>query len=573
MRAPAIRGSGHVDRTGHGEYSGSPVQRFGLAERRGSLERAADSIADVLVVGGGITGAGVAREAALRGLSVVLLDKGDFASGTSSRSSKLIHGGVRYLEQGDVALVREAARERAVIRGLAPHLARPVRMMLPARSRRGRMKLSAGLWTFEKLAGQDGIDEGYDVFDRDRCVAAEPGLRADHLAGAVMFTEYVTSDARLTLETVKSAHAAGALAASYASVEAITHEGAGVRADVHDLLGGGGLVVRARCLVNAAGPWFDRVRGLSEPGSSPVVQLTRGIHLVVPHERLPVRHVVVLRAPDGRSTFVVPRAGYSYIGTTDTLYEGDAEEPGVTAADARYLLESVAATFTDAPVAADVCGTWSGVRPLLREDGKKPSEISRRDEIRTGPGPVVSIAGGKLTTFRRMAERVVSEVVSILGGSGDGADQSLRRPLAGGGAVEQQQARAAAPRLADSTLEDRLWSTYGVAAGPIVQRIARDGAAGEAVGGIDCITAAEVGHCVAHEMVTSLDDLLRRRSHIAMFDTRRALAAARDVALHMAVEMGWDERRVAAEVDAFTRDRRGELAAANGGHPTDHEDD
>ncbi|HEY2772896.1 MAG TPA: glycerol-3-phosphate dehydrogenase/oxidase [Candidatus Binatia bacterium] len=541
-----------------------PGTPFDLGARRRGLERAASSVADVVVIGGGITGSGVARETSLRGLATVLLDKGDFASGTSSRSSKLIHGGLRYLAQGDVALVREAARERAVLRRLAPHLAEPLWMMMPTASLAGRMKMQAGVWTFEKLAGEQAGDP-YQVLDRRGALEKEPGLRPSPLAGAVVFQEYLTDDARLVLETVQGAFALGAVVASYAEVVEVAADPAGLRVCVRDRVTGESLVVRARCLVNAAGPWFERVQSMT-PGAGAGgarLQLTRGIHLVVPRAKLPVRHSVVLRSPDGRSTFVVPRGRAVYIGTTDTHYEGAPEEPGVSVADARYLLDSVAATFADAPRAADIVGTWSGVRPLLAQEGKAPSEISRRDEILTGPGPVVAIAGGKLTTYRRMAERVCAEVFRILGQSAPAGVDSATVALAGGDEHEQQQARGTAPSIAadaaGKALETRLWSTYGVAAAAIIGRIRDEPALAQPVGGLEELTHAEVEHAVSHEMVASLDDLLRRRCRVAMFDTAAAIVAAPDAAGVLGGLLGWDQARAASEIDATTRQWRAEL--------------
>lgn len=519
---------------------------------------------DVLIVGGGITGAGVARETALRGLKTVLLDKGDFASGTSSRSSKLIHGGLRYLAQGDIGLVREAARERAVLRKLAPHLAQPLWMMMPTASLAGRMKLQAGVWTFEKLAGDQAGDK-YQVLDRDETLEKEPGLRPSPVAGAVVFQEYLTDDARLVLETVQAAAARGAMVASYAEVVGVEADPEGLRVSVRDAVGGGSLVIRTRSLVNAAGPWFERVQGMAAPAQSPAaagakLQLTRGIHLVVPHSRLPVRHSVVLKSPDGRSTFVVPRGRVVYIGTTDTHYTGAPEEPGVSAEDSRYLLDSVAATFADAPAASDVIGTWSGVRPLLAQEGKSPSEISRRDEIVTGPGPVVAIAGGKLTTYRRMAERVCAEIFRLLKKSADTGIDSADVPLAGGDIHEQQSARAATKSLGDAELDKRLWSTYGIAAHGLVGKIRAKPALADRVGGLDELTYAEVEHAVHHEMATNLDDLLRRRCRAAMFDTRSAIDAAPEASRALGGLLGWSEERVRSESDAAVALWGGELA-------------
>ncbi len=540
-----------------------PPATFDLFLRRKNLERAAGDVADVLVVGGGITGAGVARETSLRGLATVLVEKGDFASGTSSRSSKLIHGGLRYLAQGDVGLVREAARERAVLRRLAPHLAEPLWMMMPTASLAGRLKMQAGVWTFEKLAGDEAGDR-YQVYDREQTLEREPGLRPSPLAGSVVFQEYLTDDARLVLETVQGAASRGALVANYSEVTGVEADPAGLRVTVRDVLGGGSLVVRTRSLVNAGGPWFERVQGMATASAGTAagtrLQLTRGIHLVVPHTRLPVRHSVVLKSPDGRSTFVVPRGRCVYIGTTDTHYEGVAEEPGVSAGDARYLLDSVAGTFADRLEASDVIGTWSGVRPLLAQDGKAPSEISRRDEIVVGPGPVVAIAGGKLTTYRRMSERVCAEVVKLLGRAVDATVDSAEVPLAGGSREEQESARAATTPLGDEPLEKRLWSTYGVAAHAILEMIRERPALADRVAGLDELTYAEVEYAVHHEMVAGVDDVLRRRCRVAMFDTQAAIDAAPEVARTLGGLLGWDEARVREEAERPVAQWRAELA-------------
>lgn len=539
---------------------------FSFVERRRWLEEAAVGIADVLVVGGGITGAGVAREGALRGLSVVLLERGDFASGTSSRSSKLIHGGVRYLAQGDVGLVREAARERSILRAIAPHLAQPVRMLIPAPSRAGRAKLAAGLWAFEKLAGNVG-DAGHEILSRSSAAKLEPGLRANAVGGgAVAFTEYTTNDARLTLETMKDAARCGARVANYAEVIAIRSERDGcMRAVVRDVAGDGRLEIRARCVVNAAGPWFDAVSRLTDSEAPRATQLTRGIHIVLPRASLPVDHLVVLRAPDGRSTFAVPSGSLVYVGTTDTLFDGPPSEPGVSASDVGYLLDSVAETFEAVPGPADIVGTWSGVRPLLREDGKRPSEISRRDEIRVGPGPVVSIVGGKLTTYRRMAERVVEAVTKVLGyqdNAGTGA--SAKRALVGGSMVEQARVRATAPTSIDAELEERLWASYGVAAARILEEVRTSSSAGVPITGLEDLCVAEVEHAVRQEMAMELDDVLRRRSRAGMFRTREACVAAADVAGVMAPMLGWSVKKVQQDVEAFRDQRLQELGSARG---------
>lgn len=534
------------------------MRSFSAVARLNWLEAAAEGVLDVLIVGGGITGAGVARELALRGLSCLVVDRGDFASGTSSRSSKLIHGGLRYLAQGDIALVREAARERAVLHSLAPHLARAVPMMIPTGSRAARMKMQAGLWSFDKLAGEKA--GGYDVLDPDQTLAAEPGLRSQRLGGSVVFHEYLTDDARLVLETLRSAVEAGATAANYAEVTALTSDPVGLRATIEDRNGAQSLQVRARVVVNASGPWFDEVRGMADSAATPMTQLTRGVHLVVPASTLPLSHIVVLRSPDGRSTFVVPRGEVAYIGTTDSHYQGDPREPGVSVEDANYLLESVRATFEQAPGPADIIGCWSGVRPLLGQPGKAPSEISRRDEIVVGPGPVVGVAGGKLTTYRRMAERVAEKVFETLGRSADGVVDSATQPLVGGSANDQAKARAKDRSQVDDRLRERLWSQYGVCAAPILDSMQADPDSEHSVGGLKDYTAAEVAYAVEYEMALGVDDLLRRRCRAAMFNGPAAVAAASDASSLLSSRLGWSEERRQSEATGFEDFVAGELA-------------
>src|SRR5262245_1785425 len=303
---------------------------FDPTTRAQNLSRLGDQVFDVLVVGGGITGAGVAREAALRGLSVALVEARDFASGTSSRSSKLIHGGLRYLEQGEIALVREAATERKVLRRIAPHLTETAPMLVPVygRTSAGVYKLRVGLSLFDKLAAVPA-SERHRILSRNEVRAAEPHVAAERLQGAAVYPEYVTDDARLVLDTLKSAHAAGAVAVNYARVEALGPAEDVRRVEVRDVEGGATLVARARVVVNAAGPWVDAIRGMEERAERALLHLTRGIHLVFPARDLPVRHCVVMQARDKRPVFTVPRGDAVYVGTTDTSYEGPLEEPEV----------------------------------------------------------------------------------------------------------------------------------------------------------------------------------------------------------------------------------------------------
>jgi glycerol-3-phosphate dehydrogenase len=471
---------------------------------------------DLAIIGGGITGAGVARDAALRGLTVALIEARDFASGTSSRSSKMIHGGLRYLAQGDLALVREAASERKIVQAIAPYLARETPFVIPARNAGAIAKLRTGLWTFEKLGGVPKSRK-HEVWSQADLRQREPAIAAADLAGAVVYPEYLTDDARLTLANVRSAHAAGALTVNYARAETIVMEGGGaVAIEVADTLPGvDGRRARlaAKAIVNAAGPWVDAVRALEEAGATPRLALARGVHLVVPRDRLPVDRTVIIPAADRRSVFAVPKGAVTYIGTTDTFHDAAEAWPPVRAADVEYLLAAVVARFEGpALTPGDIVSVWSGVRPLVAEEGKSASDISRRDELWEGPGGVLSIAGGKLTAYRKMAERVVDKVEATLGRA-HAACRTAEQPLTGGDAQPDALRRDLAACGLAPLAADRLVGLYGGEALAIAEA------------GAD--PATEAAHAVLAEGALTLEDYWARRSARAWFDPD---AAARLVA-------------------------------------------
>jgi glycerol-3-phosphate dehydrogenase len=521
---------------------------FEPTTRARNLERLADAPVDVLVIGGGITGAGVAREAALRGLTVALVEARDFAFGTSSRSSKLIHGGLRYLEQGEIALVREAATERKVLRRIAPHLLDTAIMLVPVygRTSAGVYKLRVGLTLFDKLAAVVPA-ERHRILSRDEVIAAEPGIQRERLQGAAVYPEYMTDDARLVLDTLKAAHHAGAIVVNYAPAVSIGPAAPERRVEVRDTEGGGAVTVRARIIVNAAGPWVEAVRRLDPDATGPTLQLTKGIHLVFRAIDLPVRHCVVMRARDRRPVFTVPRGKYVYVGTTDTGYDGPLDEPPVTATDAEYLFDALARSFANMRLGPEhVIGTWAGVRPLIHEEGRSPSEISRKDEIAVS-GNLVTIAGGKLTAYRRMAERVVDAALPILGRDARPA-ASDTLPLAGADARTDTGAADGVP----ADVYARLVATHGSDVGEVLA--AADGAASLASLAPDApLSAAEVLHAVRREMACTLADVLERRSRLALFSTGAARAIAPRVAAIVATELGWTTERRDREVAAFVR--------------------
>lgn len=373
-----------------------------------------DTHFDIIVIGGGITGAGIALDAASRGLKTVLFEKGDFASGTSSRSTKLIHGGLRYLKQLEIGLVREVGLERSIVHRMAPHMVIPEKMLLPLveDGTFGKWATSLGLWVYDVLAGVDG-DDKREMLNDEETLKKEPLLKPEKLIGSGFYAEYRTDDARLTIENMKKAVQMGAQAFNYCSVREFVYKKSkaiGVR--VLNQISGEETEVRANYIINATGPWVDALREKDKSLKGKRLHLTKGVHIVVPHEKFPLKQAVYFDVPDGRMIFAIPRGKITYIGTTDTEYHEDKNEVLTAKKDADYLLSAVKNTFPSVNLTiADVTSSWAGLRPLIHEDGKSASELSRKDEIFESESGMLSIAGGKLTGYRKMAERIVDVVM------------------------------------------------------------------------------------------------------------------------------------------------------------------
>jgi glycerol-3-phosphate dehydrogenase len=506
---------------------------------------------DCVVVGGGITGAGVAREAALRGLRVALLEAEDFGSGTSSRSSKLVHGGLRYLAMGDVALVRATALERKAIHRLAPHLAEPRWLVVPARSRAGLLKLRAGIGTYEKLGAVEKADL-HRNWSREDIETREPVLDSRRFAHACVYREYVTDDARLVLANVRGAVQAGAAAASRTRVEAILRTGqqaSGVEARC--LESGRRVRVQGRCVINAAGPWVEAVQRLEDPEARPILHLSKGVHIVVDAARLPVRNMLVLNTSDRRSIFVIPRHGVVYIGTTDTTYEDGYDLwPSITREDVEYLLATVNESCDVAALSVDhVLAAWAGLRPLIAEPGKPSRELSRKEEIRVGPAGLVTIAGGKLTGFRPMAQQTLERAAELF-------DLDLapevegQVPLPGGefdGDLDALALRLSAQHGVTSETAERLARCYGSEARLVAEAGTRPLVSGSR------ILASEVDWAVQVEGAQRLEDVHYRRTRAALYDPSARLAGLVPTAQRMAELLDWDDTRREQELAATRR--------------------
>jgi glycerol-3-phosphate dehydrogenase len=514
-------------------------------------ERAADALEaerfDLAIIGGGITGAGLAREAALRGLSVALFEAEDFASGTSSRSSKLIHGGLRYLALGEVGLVRESALERKVIHRLAPHLAERRWMVLPVRSRAALIKFRAAITAYEKLGAveRDDVHQNWSAEDLER---EEPALDRADWRFACAYREYLTDDARLVLANLRAASGRGARALNWAPITAIQVENdraTGVTARCR--LSGREIRVRASCVVNAAGAWVEAVRRLEDAAAPSLLHLSKGVHIGIPAARLPVRNLLLLNTDDRRGIFALRRDEIVFIGTTDTTYKRGADLwPRVSRADVEYLLAPLAHYFADGKLAPDDVRTaWAGLRPLVAEPGKPPTDISRRDEILVGRAGVVTIAGGKLTGYRPMALRALEHVQRVLGRPLPEASEGS--PLPGGDFAGDLGSLADALEREHGvtrTCALRLARLYGSEAGEVA-RLGRESLAPGAP-----VIAGEVDWAVQREAAATVEDVLYRRTRAALFEPEARNSIAEPIARRMAGVLGWSAEKTRSELAA-----------------------
>ncbi|WP_219839051.1 glycerol-3-phosphate dehydrogenase/oxidase [Paenibacillus sp. R14(2021)] len=390
---------------------------FSAGNRLSILEGMAQRPVDVLIIGGGITGAGIALDAASRGLRTAVVEMQDFAGGTSSRSTKLVHGGLRYLKQLEIGVVAEVGKERAIVYENGPHVTTPEWMLLPlyAGGSFGKLSTSIGLRVYDFLAGVKR-GERREMLSAKQTLAKEPLLKREGLKGGGYYVEYRTDDARLTIEVMKKAVRLGAHAVNYAKVDSFVYgeEGRLTGAVVRDMIGGGTYTITADNIVNATGPWVDDLRDMDRSKQGKTLRLTKGVHLVFDGGRFPLQQAVYFDTPDGRMVFAIPREGKTYFGTTDTNYAKDTQNPTMSYEDRSYLLKAANSMFPSLKLTeSDVESSWAGLRPLIQQEGKSPSEVSRRDEIFVSASGLVSIAGGKLTGYRKMAETVVNKIAEL----------------------------------------------------------------------------------------------------------------------------------------------------------------
>jgi len=532
---------------------------FSYTVRTAALAEVATEPVDLLVVGAGITGAGIARDAAKRGLRSALLDKGDFGSGTSSHSSRLIHGGLRYLEHGHLRLVFEASRERRILLRIAPHLVWARSFIVPVHrgARVPLWKLAAGLLLYDLLASFRNV-RSHEMLGKRALRRAEPGLRSGGLRGGGRYYDAQCDDVRLTLANVRDAHRHGAFVANYVRVDRLEiADGRVGGAHVTDLTTGAEHLIRARVVVNATGPWSDAFRG--EDGDQPALCLSKGAHVIVPRWRLGNNEALTLTSPiDGRVVFVVPLGDFSYIGTTETTDDIDPDRIHATGADVIYLLRSANAFFPEARLTPDdVQATWAGVRPLVRSgDVDRPGSVSREHRILESERGLLSIVGGKLTTYRAMAVEVVDRVTRQLhrldGRPVPPKARTAEDPLPGGESRDLDVLIGATtddgiPRV----IAEYLVRCYGSET-PAVVRVAKSDPrlAEPVVSGLPVIWAQFL-HAIRREMALTLGDLLIRRTSLFYEAPDHGLEVASEVAALVAEEAGWDTERRQAELAVY----------------------
>jgi glycerol-3-phosphate dehydrogenase len=535
---------------------------FSQRTRAAALAAMASEPVDLLVLGGGITGAGIARDAAMRGLRTALVDKGDFGSATSSRSSRLIHGGLRYLEQGELGLVFEATHERRVLLRIAPQLVRPLPFLFPVYrgARVPAWKLRAGMWLYDALAAFRNVHM-HRWLGRKRVARLEPRLRTKGMRGAALYYDAQVDDVRLVLATMRSAAQAGALVANYAEAISFLKSDGRVRgATVRDTLTGATHTVRALVVVNATGPWVDAVRRGDDPQATPLVRLTKGAHVAVPRARIGNTYAITLTSPiDGRVMFVLPWGDLSLIGTTDTDETVSPDEVRATGADVVYLLRSANALFPEARLGPrDVVSTWAGLRCLLAPDKSQPaSTVSREHRLIEATSGLITIAGGKLTTYRRMAAEVVDRVVKRLreldGRPLPPRAPTDREPLPGGESADLEVlVEALRQRDVSEARARHLVYSYGSEAAAVLNLAERDRSLREPLVAGRPEIWAQVAYAVDREMAAHLSDVLIRRLHLFYEDMAHGSPVSPAVAARLAELLGWDDSQRDAEVADYT---------------------
>ncbi|MFS0766201.1 glycerol-3-phosphate dehydrogenase/oxidase [Peribacillus phoenicis] len=528
--------------------------RFSNIYRKETVETLKKEKYDVVVIGGGITGAGIALDATTRGMKVALVEMQDFAAGTSSRSTKLVHGGLRYLKQFEIKMVAEVGKEREIVYENGPHVTTPEWMLLPMHKGGtfGKFSTSIGLRVYDFLAGVKK-SERRKMLSADETLKREPLVKKEGLKGGGYYVEYRTDDARLTIEVMKAAVDKGATPINYTKVEQLLYENGKVNGvQVADLLSGDAYEIYADKVINAAGPWVDFIREKDQSKQGKTLKLSKGVHVVIDQSNFPLKQALYFDTPDGRMIFAIPRAGKAYVGTTDTFYDGDPAVPTVTSDDRAYLLKSIHYMFPEVNITNDdIESSWAGVRPLILEEGKDPSEISRKDEIWESDSGLITIAGGKLTGYRKMAKTTVDLLAGKLAQQSNKtypASSTKGMPISGGDVggssnfsdyIKQHIQMGVDSGLAVKDSKEIL-AMYGSNA-PVLFDIAKNEGAGGASGGLPKKLFVQLKYAVDHEMAATPVDFFFRRTGTLLFDIDLVQTHKHAVIDYMAGYFGWTE--------------------------------
>jgi glycerol-3-phosphate dehydrogenase len=529
--------------------------KFSMLNRKEIVHRLKNENYDVLIIGGGITGGGIALDAVTRGMKTALVEMQDFSAGTSSRSTKLVHGGLRYLKQFEVKMVAEVGKERAIVYENGPHVTTPEWMLLPIHKGGtfGKFSTSIGLRVYDFLAGVKKSERRF-MMSSNQTLLKEPLIKKSGLKGSGYYVEYRTDDARLTIEVIKAAYENGAVACNYMKVKSLVYKNEKVvGAIVEDQLNGEQYEIKAKRIVNASGPWVDQIRDMDQSKKGKVLQLSKGVHLVIDQSRFPLKQAIYFDTPDGRMVFAIPREGKTYVGTTDTFYSQDPVDPFMSSSDQSYILNAIHYMFPDVKISEkDIESSWAGVRPLIYEEGKSASEISRKDEIWESKSGLVTIAGGKLTGYRKMAETVVDLLASKFN-SEDNRNFPLGRtknlPISGGdvgGAANfntfiQSQINQGVTVGLSKEESIELAKLYGSNITLIYELVKKN--KGDAVKyGLPLPLFAKLLYGIECEMVATPLDFFNRRTGAILFDIQSVKQWKKHVVTYMSDQFCWTEQ-------------------------------
>lgn len=530
------------------------MMKFSTIDRKTIVHTLKSERFDCVVIGGGITGAGIALDGASRGLKMALVEMQDFGAGTSSRSTKLVHGGLRYLKQYQIKMVAEVGKERAIVYENSPHVTKPAWMLLPIYhwSTFGTIRSSVGLKVYDFLAGVKK-SERRKMLSPLEVLTKEPLIKEKGLKGGGYYVEYRTDDARLTIEVMKKAFEKGALTCNYAKVIQLVYENAKVSGVfVEDQLTKEKYKIRAKKVVNAAGPWVDKLREMDQSLNEKTLQLTKGVHLVIDQSRFPIKQAVYFENSDGRFIFAIPRGSKTYVGTTDTFYDQELTSPKITESDRDYLMAAIHFMFPKIMISEmDIESGWAGIRPLIRENGKAASEISRKDEIWVSESNLISIAGGKLTAYRKMAETVVDVLVKQLAteeGLTFSMCQTEHLPLSGGdvgGSAQLSEFVAAQARIGVNmgfTMKEaeHLAAFYGSNVSTVFELVKKQKADAEKYH-LPLLLFSKLVYGIECEMVVTPVDFFHRRTSALPFDLKTIFSYKNQVVAYMSEKMQWKE--------------------------------